>query len=448
MLKKVLAVIAAFCVPAGALAATALVNVPGSPVYFTPDQIGAGLNYVINALNAQTITSNGNGNAVIPNAPIFTTMTGYIYANGVGVSTSSTTIPVSSLGSIAAYSVLCNSTSGSSTPTACTTLPSSLVIPGPTITGVANITGDINVSGNATQNSGFGSPPLYAATYHGMTAVSTTNPEVALMISGGSSVGYNAAPYTYYKEALGVFMTCNSGSASCWAANIAVGMGSGAGNIGAVGIETDLNLANQDYLSIPASATGPFAVAYAANGSGPHTATAGYLVTASVTNLFNYGYAIFDYASGSNSVVKTASYFDNGKAANSFYDTGTHNYGAYFGGTYSVGGIVVAGSGPGYAFATSGASFSVTEAGVLVAASLYTSGTLGAGNTTIAGYITVTPVAIASLPTCNSSTAGAHATVNNGVAPPTYWGTVSTTGAATDSVFCYYSGSAYSWVYD
>ena len=77
MLKKVLAVIAAFCVPAGALAATALVNVPGSPVYFTPDQIGAGLNYVINAINAQTI---------------------------------------SSLGNIAAYSVLCNSTSGSSPP--------------------------------------------------------------------------------------------------------------------------------------------------------------------------------------------------------------------------------------------------------------------------------------------------------------------------------------------
>ena len=49
--------------------------------------------------------------------------------------------------------------------------------------------------------------------------------------------------------------------------------------------------------------------------------------------------------------------------------------------------------------------------------------------------MTLTPVALASLPaTC---TAGTFAVINNGVASPTYNAAVgSTTGAATDPVFC------------
>jgi hypothetical protein len=59
-------------------------------------------------------------------------------------------------------------------------------------------------------------------------------------------------------------------------------------------------------------------------------------------------------------------------------------------------------------------------------------GTAGTGGHTIAG-----------LPTCNSGMAGQFDFVTNGVASPTYMGTVSTTGAANDPVFC--NGSA--WVY-
>jgi parallel beta-helix repeat protein len=51
---------------------------------------------------------------------------------------------------------------------------------------------------------------------------------------------------------------------------------------------------------------------------------------------------------------------------------------------------------------------------------------------------------ISSLPTCNSGEAGVRYTVSNGVASPTYQGTVSTTGATTQPVYC--NGS--SWVYD
>ncbi len=54
------------------------------------------------------------------------------------------------------------------------------------------------------------------------------------------------------------------------------------------------------------------------------------------------------------------------------------------------------------------------------------------------------PFAIASLPACNAGIAGGRAIVNNGVASPTYQGAVSTTGAATQPVFCNGTG----WIYD
>jgi hypothetical protein len=59
----------------------------------------------------------------------------------------------------------------------------------------------------------------------------------------------------------------------------------------------------------------------------------------------------------------------------------------------------------------------------------------GGKSWTLGNYMTLTPVALASLPaTC---TAGTFAVINNGVASPTYNAAVgSTTGAATDPVFC------------
>jgi hypothetical protein len=59
----------------------------------------------------------------------------------------------------------------------------------------------------------------------------------------------------------------------------------------------------------------------------------------------------------------------------------------------------------------------------------------------------VAPVAISSLNTCNAGAVGSVRTVSNGVASPTYNGTVSTTGAAINHVFCAYNGTTYAWVY-
>ena len=76
---------------------------------------------------------------------------------------------------------------------------------------------------------------------------------------------------------------------------------------------------------------------------------------------------------------------------------------------------------------------------------------LGASATPVTNaYITtveITPVTIASLPTCNSTNVGDHAFVNNGVTTPTYHLAVSSTGTGQWPVYCTYNGSAYSWVY-
>lgn len=60
-----------------------------------------------------------------------------------------------------------------------------------------------------------------------------------------------------------------------------------------------------------------------------------------------------------------------------------------------------------------------------------------------AGALIVSGTTIASLPTCNSGTEGAKMYVTNGVASPTFGGSVSTTGSTVDPVFCNGSG----WVY-
>jgi hypothetical protein len=65
-------------------------------------------------------------------------------------------------------------------------------------------------------------------------------------------------------------------------------------------------------------------------------------------------------------------------------------------------------------------------------------------------YITtakITPVAIASLPTCNSTNVGDQGFINNGVTAPTYHLAVSSTGTGQWPVYCTYNGTTYSWVY-
>ena len=61
---------------------------------------------------------------------------------------------------------------------------------------------------------------------------------------------------------------------------------------------------------------------------------------------------------------------------------------------------------------------------------------------TLGNTMKLTPVAIASLPTCGAGAACSFAVVNNGAAP-TYGGAVGTTGAVTSPVFCTGSG----WIY-
>lgn len=65
------------------------------------------------------------------------------------------------------------------------------------------------------------------------------------------------------------------------------------------------------------------------------------------------------------------------------------------------------------------------------------------GQSTATTFMQTGGVAIASLPACNAGATGEFQYVTNGVASPTYLAAVSTTGTATDPVWC--NGSA--WVY-
>ncbi len=66
---------------------------------------------------------------------------------------------------------------------------------------------------------------------------------------------------------------------------------------------------------------------------------------------------------------------------------------------------------------------------------------------TIGTVLKLAAYSISGLPACNAGSVGEITTVNNGVASPSYNGAVSTTGPATDPVFCNYNGSTYQWVY-
>ena len=70
------------------------------------------------------------------------------------------------------------------------------------------------------------------------------------------------------------------------------------------------------------------------------------------------------------------------------------------------------------------------------------------GGVWFGSYSVNQPITIVSLPTCNSTSVGTHATVSNGVAPAAYKTVVGTTGTAVWPVYCAYTGSAYNWYYD
>lgn len=76
-----------------------------------------------------------------------------------------------------------------------------------------------------------------------------------------------------------------------------------------------------------------------------------------------------------------------------------------------------------------------------------TIGETSTNTNTINGVVQHTGLAIASLPTCNSSNPRMEAWINNGIAAPTYRQAVSATGSAIEPVYCIYNGSTYGWAY-
>ncbi len=329
-----------------------------------------------------------------------------------------------------------------------------------------------SVAANASSspfNTGFGTPQATTPYYFGHQQHSITSPESALFVSSASDAGAGCAALgTCYKQAAGIYHTVHPGSASAWGLNVGVGAAAGAGAIGLVVQENDLNLYNQDYGSLPATASGPFAVAYAAVAGGSHFGHAGYLINGSIPS-FNWGIALTDYTPGGQSLIQDADFYTNTKAPTLLKDRGARAYGVDLGGVYSGAAVripnnsaVVARNAANSADAnilyldgsntlTLGAGASTIAIGPSVLPGASGTLTLGDSSHTFAAVyadrVRLTPVTIASLPACNSGSVGAQAFVSNGVTTPTYHLAVSATGTGQWPVSCTYNGSSYSWVY-
>jgi hypothetical protein len=102
-------------------------------------------------------------------------------------------------------------------------------------------------------------------------------------------------------------------------------------------------------------------------------------------------------------------------------------------------GICIA-AGTGDYYTINGNNLANNTTAALTNAATGTHGAIGTNN----GYLIFT---ISGLPVCSSANAGQSFSVNNGVSTPTYFGAVSTTGAAIDPVYCNYNGTSYGWVY-
>jgi hypothetical protein len=107
----------------------------------------------------------------------------------------------------------------------------------------------------------------------------------------------------------------------------------------------------------------------------------------------------------------------------------------YFDVNTSAGGVVA------YQLALGTATGGFEGAGTINTQGVYANGAMVI---TSAGAVRPAAFTISGLPTCNSGAAGTRAYVTNGVASPTFFGTVSTTGSSDDPVYCTGSG----WVYD
>ena len=122
-----------------------------------------------------------------------------------------------------------------------------------------------------------------------VAAAWASGPEIVSIDVIRSAVG-GQDPLANFKMAKAVICSATAGSASCWAHNGVVSVAAGAGNIGGVVYEADLNVGNQVYPDVPGN---PYAVNFFASGTTTNGAVgnAGYMAAyGGAGRLWHYGF--------------------------------------------------------------------------------------------------------------------------------------------------------------
>ena len=145
--------------------------------------------------------------------------------------------------------------------------------------------------------------PTRAAQVIQWTAGDVTVPEFALQVYGTSAAG-GAHPTTAFKGSIAGLITCNGGSADCYAGNFVTHLSQGlAPEIGGLALEADLNVQNADYGNARGAPQPPYAAGLYISGSGPHKATCAICVNYAAGGIsFNRGLVFWNGTTAANTI--------------------------------------------------------------------------------------------------------------------------------------------------
>lgn len=247
-------------------------------------------------------------------------------------------------------------------PSSLTTLPASLNIPTPTLTGQTTFGNLYSIS--APAHSGlFTGATVLSNTYVSVTATSSTSAEIAAVFRLNTTIGapnYNTA----FKQSLGYETIAGAGSASSWGMAGVLTTTAGFPTGSAVQISTELDqnqLSGIDCVDIDYGVSGQGCMTLLVTaGAGNKISTA---IGVEGSNAYLNGLTFYSASAVSNSIK------DYSQSQVAYNDVGSHLIGAYYQGTYSSFAIAVGSSG----------NFSVTGAGATLAASLRITGLSVAG---------------------------------------------------------------------
>ncbi len=197
-----------------------------------------GTTLATNVVNSSLTSVGTLANLTVTNAPVFTALTGYLYGNGAGAVTASTTIPFAALPSLSANTVLgalsATTASGLALPS-CSSSTSALSWTTGTGFGCNTITpGTGTVTSVATTGPITGGTITATGTIGCASCVTASSPGVGIAHFAGSTQAVTSSAVSLTADVSGVLPAANGGSnANTSTATITVGAGAGTGGTAA-----------------------------------------------------------------------------------------------------------------------------------------------------------------------------------------------------------------------